>query len=205
MCRVTRHLSPATRHTVVSDLTILHAAVTALIWLVVLAQDLRHRRVSIGVLVALTIAGLIGHAWPWCIAAGAALLWPKRDTALLLGVPAVALGVVTNTLAPAIALAGGAFAWALGWWSGADAIALLALGLRAGLPGLIGGSLAVALVGAWVMLVRKRRLISIVPALTEAMFLRKREDADIPAEAEMPAAAALAAAGLVLEITHMAS
>src|SRR3990172_5577274 len=175
----------------------MNVALVAL-WALVLIQDLRARRISMLVLVALVVASLIGQPWPWWTAAAMALVWPRRH-ALLMVVPAIGLGVVTNTPAPAIALAGGAFAWALGWWGGADAIALLGLGLRHGLSGLLTGSVAIALAGAAVMIVRRRSALGLVLALTEAVFLQKRDEVNIPANAEMPAVARLAVAGILLE------
>jgi Flp pilus assembly protein protease CpaA len=184
------------------DNFILHPS-SLILWAVVLVQDLRHRRISMVALVALAIASLIGQSWPWWIAVSAALAWPRRYAMLIVPV-AIGLGVVTNAPPPAIALAGGALAWALGWWGGADSIALLALGLRHGLPGLLAGSVTLALAGAAVMIVRRRSALGLVPVLTEAMFLRKQEeDVDIPPNAEMPAAAALAVAGMALEMARL--
>ena len=45
-----------------------------------------------------------------------------------------------------------------------------------------------------------RALVGLLSVLPEALALQAREAAEIPAEAEMPAAAALAVAGVVLEI-----
>jgi Flp pilus assembly protein protease CpaA len=173
-----------------------------ILWAVVLVQDLRHRRISMVVLVALTLASLIGQSWPWWVAAGVALAWPRRYAILMVPV-AIGLGAVTNAPASAIGLAGGALAWALGWWGGADAIALLALGLRHGLPGLLAGTVALALAGVAVMIVRRRPILGFVPVLSEATFLQRREDVDIPTDAEMPAAAAMALAGIALEAIRL--
>jgi len=58
---------------------------------------------------------------------------------------------------------------------------------------------AIALAGAAVMIVRRRSALGLVLALTEAVFLQKRDEVNIPANAEMPAVAALAVAGILLE------
>jgi hypothetical protein len=55
------------------------------------------------------------------------------------------------------------------------------------------------------MAVRRRSLIGVLSTLPEAISLQPRESIEIPIEAEMPAAAALAVAGLVLEIGRWAS
>jgi hypothetical protein len=185
------------------ELVILQSAFCILLWALVLVHDLRTRRIAILVLLALIVTSLIGQPWPWWIAAAVTLLWPKRDHALLPVAPAIGLGVLTNDIAPAMAIGAGAIAWALGWWGGADAIALLALGLRHGVGGLVAGALAATLAGAALMIARKRPALNFVPVLTEAMFLQKRGEVDIPADSEMPAAAALAVAGLLLEAARI--
>jgi Flp pilus assembly protein protease CpaA len=184
-----------------NEFRILHSVFCVVLWMVVLVQDLRARRISMIVLVAFMVASLIGQAWPWWVAGGAALVWPRRY-AMLLAPLAIGLGIVTNAPASSVALAAGALAWALGWWGGADSLLLIALGLRYGWPGIIAGVLFATGLGLAVM-IRRGRSLRVMPAmLLEAMSLQAREEIDVPAEAEMPAAVALAAAGLALEATR---
>lgn len=185
------------------------------LWFVTLSGDLRHRRVPILVLLALVILSLIGQSWPWWLLTGAMVVWPSRRSAIMLAPVAIGVGVVTSAPAPAMAIAAGSAAWALGWWGGADSIALAALGLRHGLTGLIVGAIATAITGLLIMLIRaiprapvergwptrcRRTLVGLLSILPEAIALQARDATEIPAEAEVPAAAALAVAGLVLEI-----
>ncbi len=173
------------------------------LWLAVLIADLRTRRIPIPLLLGLTLGALIGQSWPWWVLSAAMLLWPTRRSAILLMPVAIGVGVVTSSPAPALAIAAGSAAWALGWWGGADSIALVALGLRYGLIGLMVGAIATAIAGLLIMLNRRRALIGLLSVLPEAIALQARDTNEIPAEAEMPAAAALAVAGLVLEVTRL--
>lgn len=182
------------------ELRIAQSVILMALWFVTLSSDLRHRRVPMPVLLALVMLSLIDQVWPWWLLTGAMLLWPSRRSAIMLAPVAIGAGVVTNSPAPAMAIAAGSVAWALGWWGGADSIALAALGLRHGLIGLITGAIATAIAGLLVMLVRRRALVGLLSVLPEAIALQPRDAAEIPAEAEMPAAAALAVAGVVLEI-----
>jgi Flp pilus assembly protein protease CpaA len=169
-----------------------------MLWVVVLIGDLRQRRVPIPVLLALMILSLVGQAWPWWLLAGGMLLWPSRRSAIVLAPIALCTGVVTNSPAPAMAIAAGSAAWALGWWGGADSIALLVLGLWHGLIGLIVGAIATAIAGLLVMVFRRRAFIGLLSVLPEAIAWQARDSVEIPAEAEMPAAAALAVPGMLL-------
>jgi Flp pilus assembly protein protease CpaA len=177
---------------------IVRSIVFGLLWAVVLIGDLCRRRVPIPVLLALMLLSLIGQAWPWWLLAGGMLLWPSRRSAIMLVPIALGIGVVMDTPAPAIAIAAGSAAWALGWWGGADSIALAALGLWHGLIGLIVGAIATAIAGLLVMLFRRRTFIRLLSVLPEAISLQARDSVEIPDEAEMPAAAALAVPGLLL-------
>lgn len=94
------------------------------------------------VLAALTLVSLFNWPWPWWFIAGAVLLWPWRRASIWLAPIALVVGVLTNEPAVAAAIAAGCVGWALGWWGGADGIVLLALALRGGWPGLIGGAAA---------------------------------------------------------------
>ncbi len=170
------------------------------LWIVVLIGDLRQRRIPIPVLLALMILSLLGQAWPWWLLAGAMLLWPSRRSAIMLAPIALGIGVVTDSPAPAMAIAAGSAAWAFGWWGGADSIALAALGLWHGLIGLIVGAIATAIAGLLVMLLRRRAFIGLLSVLPEAIALQARDSVEIPAEAEMPAAAALAVPGILLSV-----
>ena len=173
------------------------------LWTVTLISDLRHRRIAIPVLLALASLALIGQTWPWWLLTGAMLLWPSRRSAIMLAPIAIGVGVVTNSPAPGMAIAAGSVAWALGWWGGADSIALAALGLRHGLIGVLVGASAVSIVGLLVMLRRRRAFIGLLTVIPEAITLQARDSVEIPADAELPAAAALAVPGLVLSIYNL--
>jgi Flp pilus assembly protein protease CpaA len=181
-----------------NDLLIIARSIAfGVLWVVVLIGDLRRRRVPIPILLALMILSLIGQAWWWWVLAGGMLLWPSRRFAIMLVPIALGIGVVTYSPAPALAIAAGCTAWALGWWGGADSIALAALGLWHGLIGLMVGAIATAIAGLLVMLLRRRALIGLLSVLPEAIVLQARDSVEIPAEAEMPAAAALAVPGIL--------
>ncbi len=182
---------------------VLSLTVSAL-WIATLAQDLARREISLVVLIALAVASLVGHTWPWWLITGLARLWPSRERALLLVPCAMALGALTGEYAPAIAMVAGITAWALSWWGGADGIALLALALRGGMLGLVIGAVVSALLGIVLMVVRRRSLMGLLAAVPGILALRA-EDEDIPAETEMPAAAALAVGGLVVEALILCS
>ncbi len=181
-------------------LILARSIIFGVLWVVVLIGDLRQRRVPIPVLLALMILSLIGQAWPWWLLAGGMLLWPSRRSAIMLVPIALGIGVVMDTPAPAIAIAASSAAWALGWWGGADSIALAALGLWQGLIGLIVGAIATAIAGLLVMLFRRRAFVGLLSVLPEAIVLQARDSVEIPAEAEMPAAAALAVPGMLLSV-----
>lgn len=168
-----------------------------ILWVAVLVGDLRQRRVPIPVLLALAILSLVGQAWPWWLLTGAMLLWPSRRSAIMLVPIALGIGMVTNSPAPAMAIAAGSVAWALGWWGGADSIALATLGLWQGLIGLIVGTIATAVAGLLVMVFRRRAFVGLLSVLPDAIAWQARDSVEIPAEAEMPAAAALAVPGIL--------
>lgn len=179
------------------EMLIAQSMILMALWFVTLSGDLRHRRVPMPVLLALVILSLIDQVWPWWLLTGAMLLWPSRRSAIMLAPVAIGVGVVTNSPAPAMAIAAGSVAWALGWWGGADSIALAALGLRHGLIGLIVGALATAVAGLLIMLIRamphaplerewltrcRRALVGLLSVLPEAIALQARDAAEIPAE-----------------------
>lgn len=168
------------------------------LWVVCAFQDLRTRRISLLVLLALTVLALLSRSWPWWLLAAAALFWPWRRRAWILAPIAAATGVITGDSSAAVALGAGAGAWSLGWWGGADAIVLLVLALRHGPNGLIAGGLA-ALFGALiVILVRRHSLRSLIGTMPS--FLRRQSlEAAVPAASETPAAAAMALGGLIIE------
>jgi hypothetical protein len=170
------------------------------LWIATIAQDLRRREVSALVLAPLVVSSLIGHSWPWWVIAGLVLLWPWRGHALILVPVAVGLGAFTNEPAVMVALAGGVTGWALGWWGGADGIALLALALRGGSWGLVAGMLTLVVVGVTLMIARRRSLWGILGALPGFLAFQTT-DGEIPAGSEMPAAAALGVAGVLMEVT----
>lgn len=178
------------------------------LWMATLAQDLERRVISLFVLAALAVLSLAGRDWPWWVAMSAIVLWPSRENASVLVPLVISAGFITGDLVPAAAMAAGAIAWGLGWWGGADGIALAALALRDGLPGLVAGSLAMMLMGIVLMVVRGRGWKSLLTtAMPGAISLRardrKEDDLLIPADAEMPAAAALAVAGLAMEVMRL--
>ncbi len=171
------------------------------LWSLVIVQDLLQREVWVAVLAALTIIALHGQPWYWWLLALAALFWPWRDKAVILVPAAVGLGGITGEQPPAMALAAGLTAWALGWWGGADGVVLLALALRGGFPGLIAGSVTTALAGGILMLIRRQSAWSLVATLPRAIGFQ--EEGEIPPDKEMPAAAAIGAAGLIMEVIQL--
>ena len=112
-------------------------------------------------------------------------------------------------LAPALALAVGIAAWSLGWWGAADSVVLIVLGMRYGMAGLLVGAVVSAGSALALMAIRRRSLWRLFAIVGNVVVTRKlpsllpAEEGEgdvIPAEAEMPAAAALAAAGLAMEV-----
>ena len=172
------------------------------LWAVVVTQDLTERAVSVFVLVGMALLSLIGQPWHWWLLTAVALLWPWREMAMILPPVALTVGVLSGSesIGPALALAVGALAWALGWWGAADAVAILALGLRYGQIGLILGTVTAALTSVLLMIARKRSLWAIPNAVPGALSLRDVSNEDVPDESEIPAAAALAVAGIALEL-----
>ena len=164
-----------------TDTAVFLSLATAGLWIAAAVQDLRHREVSLFVLAALMVIALHGHPWPWWVLAVAALFWParQRSRSLTLAPIAVAVGVVTNELAPAVALAGGIVGWGLGWWGGADGIILFALALRYGLPGLAAGVIASGVAAVGSMMLRRQSVWRVVAAASNALALgRPPERAD---------------------------
>jgi hypothetical protein len=174
------------------------------LWALIIVQDLLWREVSVVALVALTFVSLPGHAWYWWSLAGAALVCPRRASALALPPAAIVAGVLAGPegWAAALAVAAGAVAWSLGWWGGADAVALMALGLRHGSEGLIVGAIVTALAGLGLMVVRERSLWGLVAAVGDVVK-RTPLEGEIPSEAEMPAAAVLGVVGVVMEVATL--
>ena len=177
------------------------------LWMATLAQDLERRVISLFVLAALAVLSLVGQEWPWWVAMSAIVLWPSRENASVLVPLVISAGFITGDLVPAAAMAAGAIAWGLGWWGGADGIALAALALREGLPGLIAGSLAMALMGIVLMITRGRSWTALFATAPDVFSLKARHRSEndllIPNDAEMPAAAALAVAGLAMEVIRL--
>jgi hypothetical protein len=176
----------------------------SVLWTVTIVQDLIRREISAVFLAGLAVLSLLERAWPWWALAGLMLLWPLRwrRQALMLAPVAVTAGLATGEQAPALALAAGSVAWALSWWGGADGIALLALAFRHGMAGLVAGALAAVLVGLALMMVRRRPLRGLLAAVPDALVMGQVKG-EIPPEAEMPAAAALGVAGLVMEVIEL--
>jgi hypothetical protein len=171
-----------------------------LLWLLVLISDLRRRRVPVPLTLALLLFSLLGQPWPWWALTLLLLVWPRHLAAWFL-FPAAMLGWLTNDPTPAIVATISAIAWGNRWWGGADSLALLALTLQFGLAGLLLGTLATCAAGVVVMLKRRRSFNLLLPALQDVTQLREGP-AKIPANAELPAAAALAVAGIVLAVSR---
>jgi hypothetical protein len=187
--------------------TIVALAVVGLtmgLWVLIIVQDLLWREVSVVALVALTLLSLLGRPWYWWPLAGAALVCPRRASALALPPAAVAAGVLAGPegWAAALAVAAGAVAWSLGWWGGADAVALMALGLRHGSEGLMLGAVVTAMAGLGLMVVRERSLWDLVAAAGDVVK-RTPLEGEIPSEAEMPAAAVLGVVGVMMEVVTL--
>ena len=173
------------------------------LWGVALVGDLRQRRVPLTVSLILIGLSLIGRPWPWWLLTIALVFWPGRRSVVSLAPVAIGVGAVLGDPVTGVTLALAALAWGLNWWGGADSIALTALGLRHGLVGVLGGSLAVMVIGLALMVVRRRSLAGVLSVLPEAVALQPRASEAVPLESEMPAAAALAVAGLVLEVGRL--
>lgn len=173
-------------------------------WLAAIVQDLTRREVSLLVLGSLALVSLIDRAWPWWVLAALALLWPlrHRSRSLVLAPIAIGVGAVTGEMPVALALALGSVGWALRWWGGADGIVLLALALRHGRAGLYVGLVLVVVAGLFLTMIRKRSGWEFVTAAS-GILSRRRLDEQIPPESEMPAAAALAVGGLVMEVDEL--
>ncbi len=172
------------------------------LWLVVLISDLRQRRVAIPVLVALLIVSLIGRPWLWWLITGAMVLTPRRWVVSLVPV-GVGVGLLTNDLASGLATAFGISAWVMNWWAGADAIVLVALTLQAGWVGLVIGLVTVLVTAVVVFLKRRQSPATLLLALNEVVRIQPRLEAEISADSEFPAAAALAVVGIVLEVAQL--
>lgn len=171
------------------------------LWLTVLISDLRLRRVPIPLTLLLLLISLINQPWPWWILTVLLFSWPRLWAAWIM-FPAAMLGWLTNDPTPAIAATLGAIAWGNRWWGGADSLALLALALQFGLTGLLLGALVTCVAGVIVMLKRRRSFDVLLSVFEDVMQLRAIS-AEIPADAELPAAAALAMAGIALNVVSI--
>jgi len=185
---------------VVETLTIL----AGLCWLVTVIHDVKSREVPTLFLAGLALVSLIGRAWPWWVLTALALLWPsrQRSRSIVLAPIAVVVGLVTGEPFVAMALVMGSVGWALRWWGGADGIVLLALALRHGREGLYVGLVFAVVVGLFLMIARKRSGWEFVTAAS-GILSRRVLDENVPPESEMPAAAALAAGGLTMEVIEL--
>jgi hypothetical protein len=172
-----------------------------LLWFLILISDLHRRRVPIPLTLALLLASLIGQPWPWWALTLLLLVWPRHLAAWFM-FPAALLGWLTNDPTPAIAATIGLIAWRNHWWGGADSLALLALTLQFGAVGLLLGALATCAAGVIVMLKRRRSFHLLLPALQDVTQLRA-VSTEIPADAELPAAAALAVAGIAVGVAQL--
>jgi hypothetical protein len=172
------------------------------LWLAVLIDDLRYRRVAVLVLLALLIVSLIGCPWPWWLITGAMILLPRR---WIMSLVPIGLGasLLLNNLAPGMAVVVGSWAWAMKWWAGADAIVLVALTLRAGWAGLATALVTVLVTAIIVFLKRRQSPATLLLALDEAVRIQPRLETEIPTESELPVAAVLAVAGIMLEVVQL--
>lgn len=179
------------------------------LWVLTAAQDLKRRRVGLAVLLLLAAGALASRLWtrtsaqewPWWVLTAAALLWPpgRKRQALLLAPVAVGAGALLEDPAPGLALAAAVAAWSLGWWGGADGIALLALALRGGMEGVIAGAIGAMAAGLILLAIRKRPIGRSLAAAAPGVLARVTLEGDIPEHREMPAAAVFAAVGVALE------
>ncbi len=175
-----------------------------LCWLVTVIHDVKSREVPTLFLAGLALVALLGRAWPWWVLTGLALLWPPRwrGYALLLTPAALVTGAITGEPVIATALTVGSIGWALKWWGGADGIVLLALALRHGYEGMLVGVIVTVALGIVLTVVRRRSPLGFVDAAT-GILTQRVLDEDIPPESEIPAAAALAAGGLAMEVSEL--
>jgi hypothetical protein len=192
-------------------ITILRSIALFGLWVVIVVQDLTERRVSVLALAGLTLLALPGQPWPWWVLTWVAMLWPWRRNGLALPPVMLAVGILAGAegWAPALALAVGIAAWSLGWWGAADSVVLIVLGMRYGMAGLLVGAAVSAGAALMLMMIRGRSLRGLFAIVGNVLVTRqlpsllpdeKGEEDVIPADAEMPAAAALAAAGLAMEV-----
>lgn len=175
-------------------------------WLVAAWQDLRQREIALVPLIVLSVVGLPGHAYLWWLVVAVTFLWRWEPQSSLILVPLVfVVGWITGAYAPTMALVGGLTAWALGWWGGADGVMLTALALRYDLSGLVAGAVVTAVFGV-AFLIARRKLVTLVPALADVLAARPVEiTGPGSSHTEMPAATALAAAGVILELIRLFS
>jgi Flp pilus assembly protein protease CpaA len=173
-------------------------------WLITAWQDLRQREIALLPLIVLALISLPGHSYLWWLVVGVTFLWRWEPQRSLVIVPLVfVVGGVTLEYAPTMALVGGLIAWALGWWGGADGVLLAVLALRYDLLGLVAGAVVTAVFGL-AFLAARRKLVTLVPALADVLAARPVSVTGPGSfHTEMPAATALAAAGVVLELIHL--
>lgn len=188
----------------------MHPALTALLavllcgcYALVAWQDLRRREIDLLPLLVLAAGGLLGHSVWWWLLIVVLYAWPwRKETATLLVPLLFVIGWATGEFAPVLALTAGILAWALGWWGGADSVLLATLALRYGLSGLLAGTATAAVFGV-IFLIARRQLARLLPAMTEVLTARQVVDLTLPPggpDTEMPAATALSAAGIILEV-----
>ena len=166
-------------------------------------QDLRRREIGLWAPLLICALSLLTRAPVWWASVGVSVWWPwRKETALLLLPVIIVAGWATGDLAPALSLTSGLAAWAWGWWGGVDAALLAALALRYDAAGMVGGSVTMAVFGIAVLIAR-RQLLTLLPAMTDVLAAQPVAPDLTPAGRaahEMPAATALAAAGVVLEL-----
>ncbi len=193
---------------------VLMTSVIVGLWVWIAIQDWRDREIYTVALWALVIVCLIGRPWYWWVFTVVTLAWPfPRKSGLALSPVFLAVGVLAGmeAMPPALALSVGVMAWALSWWESGDVVALLALGLRYGLVGLIVGTVLLSLSGLALMVIRGRSLRTLRAIVTNVLIERRlpslagdgEGETVIPDDAEMPAAAVLAVIGVVMELAKM--
>lgn len=184
------------------ELSPLIAAVLVACYLVVAYQDLRRREIDLLPLLLLAAGGALGYPVAWWLLLGVAYLWPwKTEAAVTVLIPPVfVLGIVTGQYAPTLGVVVGLTVYALRWWGAADTVLLAALAMRYGVVGLMAGSVMNTLWGL-ALLIARRQLHRLPPALLTTLTAQPvAVQGPGRPESEMPAATALAATGVILEI-----
>lgn len=176
------------------------ALVNIALWIFSAWWDIKMRTVPRPVLFTMVVLGALGRHWVWWVLTVALLACPARWRKYSWCIVPLALlaGNVTGQSGLALTLIAAAVPWSLGWWGGGDSLLLIALGFRHDTRGLVVGAVAMVAVALVVMVARKQSVLCLLPAFQDLMAMRSAEIGVSP-EFELPAAPALALAGLVME------